>query len=125
MKKLCIVLLGVIGLITSCGNSVETPQQGLAVIATLYAQRDFDTLVRTRYAEIYKAEDEAQIQLLVERFSSRFANEEHIASAIAAYEEAAKLEPILSENGTVALFKLKAGSLKISLMKNGKWGFHL
>ena len=58
-------------------------------------------------------------------FVLRDSNEEQLEEAIAAYREAAKLEPTLSEDGTVAQFTLEQGVMKISTMKNGKWGFHL
>ena len=124
MKK-SVVLLCVIGMFAACGNEVETPQQGLQAIADLYAAGDFDTLIRTRYAEIDKAKDEAQIQQLIERFTTRFADETQRARAVASYEEAAAMQPTLSENGTVATFQIEEGTVKISMKKDGKWGFHL
>ena len=39
----------------------ETPNEGLTAIIKLYETKDFDTLVRERYAELHKAKSEAKL----------------------------------------------------------------
>ncbi len=103
----------------------ETPAQALHAIIQLYEARDFDSLIRTRYAEIAKAENEAQIVSLVDRFKSTFQNEDTLKEGIATYQSALEITPELSEDGRVATFKLDGGFIKLSRMADAKWGFHL
>ncbi len=46
----------------------ETPNEGLTAIIKLYETKDFDTLVRERYAELHKAKYEAEVVVLIEKF---------------------------------------------------------
>ena len=103
----------------------ETPAQAIQSIIRLYEARDFDSLIRTRYAEIFKAENEAQIQGLVDRFDTRFQDESALEEAISTYRAALQGAPTLSEDGTVATYQLSQGFIKLSRMPDGKWGFHL
>jgi len=112
--------------IVGCKSSEsETPVQGIQSIIQLYEARDFDSLIRTRYAEIYKAENEEQIQILIDRFTTRFQDEHKLNEAISTYKSVLQLTPELSENDTVAIFRLDNGFIKLSQMPNGNWGFHL
>jgi hypothetical protein len=106
-------------------NESETPNQAIQSIIQLYEARDFDSLIRTRYAEIWKAENEEQIQMLIDRFTTRFQVENKLNEAISTYKSVLQLTPELSENDTVAIFRLDNGFIKLSQMPNGKWGFHL
>ncbi len=103
----------------------ETPVEAIQSIIKLYEARDFDSLIRTRYAEIYKAENEVQVQKLIDRFTTRFEDEAKLNEAISTYKSVLELTPELSKNNTVAIFRLDNGFIKLSKMKNGKWGFHL
>jgi hypothetical protein len=103
----------------------ETPNQGIQVIIDLYEARDFDTLIRTRYAEIDKAENNEQIQSLVDRLTTLFQNEDKLAEAISTYTSVLEATPELSEDGTVATFTVEERFIKLSKMQNGTWGFHL
>ena len=117
-----------------CGSKEETPenldrpetlQEAIQEIISLYESGDFDSLIRTRYAEIGKTEGEAQIEKLVERFSTRFADKKAIEEAVSTYRAALKAEPETSQDGKLTTFKLDQGIMKLSRMPSGKWGFHL
>ena len=110
---------------TNTRSAQETPVQAIGSIIALYKARDFDTLFRTRYAEIDKAETEEQIQSLIDRFASRFEGDEALNEAIATYTSVLNLTPDLTEEGTVATFQLDGGFIKLSKMPTGTWGFHL
>lgn len=110
---------------TNTRSAQETPVQAIGSIIALYKARDFDTLFRTRYAEIDKAETEEQIQSLIDRYASRFEGDEALNEAIATYTSVLTLTPELTEDGTVATFQLDGGSIKLSKMPDGTWGFHL
>lgn len=103
----------------------ETPVQAIRSIIQLYEGGDFDALIRTRYAEIWKAESEEQIQTLVDRFTTRFADEDLLAQAISTYQSVMEITPVLSENDTVAMFNMDHSFVKLSRMPDGNWGFHL
>lgn len=117
-----IILLSIVGCTPS---ESETPVEAVQSIIKLYEARDFDSLIRTRYAEIYKAENEVQVQKLIDRFTTRFEDEAKLNEAISTYKSVLELTPELSKNNTVAIFRLDNGFIKLSKMKNGKWGFHL
>ena len=117
-----IILLSIVGCTPS---ESETPVEAIQSIIKLYEARDFDSLIRTRYAEIYKAENEVQVQKLIDRFTTRFEDEAKLNEAISTYKSVLELTPELSKNNTVAIFRLDNGFIKLSKMKNGKWGFHL
>lgn len=103
----------------------ETPVQAIAAIIQLYEARDFDALIRTRYAEISKAENEQQVQKLIDRFATLFQGDDKLKEAISTYRSVLQVSPELSEDGTVATFKLDGAFVKLSQMPDGKWGFHL
>jgi hypothetical protein len=103
----------------------ETPIQAIGAIIQLHEARDFDSLVRTRYAEIWKAESEQQIQSLVDRFKTRYQDDDTLEQAISIYRSALQIAPELAEDGTVATFELNNGFIKLSQMPDGTWGFHL
>ena len=120
-----IVILASLCLGGCSSTETETPQQALQAIIDLYEARDFDLLIRTRYAEIDKADGENQIQQLVDRFAKRFASDTSLREAVNTYRKALKIQPVLSEKGTIATFRLETGFIKLSLQKNETWGFHL
>ena len=124
-KLLLTMTLVAICLIGCTSSEPETPAEAIQSIIELYEARDFDSLIRTRYAEIYKAENEEQIQMLIHRFTYRFQDETKLNEAISAYKSVLHLTPELSENDTVAIFRLDNSFIKLSQMKNGNWGFHL
>ena len=126
MTKLVLTIAIAVLSIVGCKSSEsETPVQGIQSIIQLYEARDFDSLLRTRYAEIYKAENQEQIQILIDRFTTRFQDENKLNEAISTYKSVLQLTPELSENDTVAIFRLDNGFIKLSQMPNGNWGFHL
>ncbi len=117
-----VVVLGLLG----CSSAEqETPTQAIQEIIKLYEIRDFDALIRTRYAEISKATNEQQVESLITRFTTRFGDEAVLNQAIATYKAALQITPEISEAGQVATFQLDQGFIKLSRMSDGKWGFHL
>jgi hypothetical protein len=126
VTKLLLITVITLLYIAGCTSSEsETPVKAVQSIIELYEAKDFDSLIRTRYAEIYKAENEEQVQMLIDRFTIRFQDDIKLNEAVATYKSALELTPELSENDTVAIFKLDNGFIKLSFMQNGKWGFHL
>ncbi len=126
--RTCIGAILSIIILSGCSkpsSETETPEDALQAIIQLYEKQDFDTLVRSRYAEIGKAESEEQVQGIIDRLKGRFSNEERRNQAIALYKSLLATSPELSENGTVAIYGLDQGFVKLSRMQDGKWGFHL
>lgn len=117
-----IVLLSIVGCTPS---EPETPVQAIQSIIKLYEAGDFDSLIRTRYAEIYKAENDEQIQMLIDQFKTRFRDENKLNEAISTYKSVLQLTPEISENDSMAIFNLDDKFIKLTRMTNGKWGFHL
>ncbi len=115
-------------IMSGCGkpsSEPESPQKALQTIIQLYETQDFDTLVRSRYAELGKAENEEQVQTIIDRLKGRFSDEQRRNQAIAIYKSLLTISPEMSENGTVAIYKMDQGFVKLSRMQDGKWGFHL
>jgi hypothetical protein len=125
MWSLAAAALCLVGCEPEAPEAPETPAQAIQSIIRLFEARDFDSLVRTRYAEISKAENEEQIQALVDRFETRFRDAAALEEAISTYRATLEGAPTLSEDGTVATFQLSRGFVKLSRMPDGKWGFHL
>ena len=126
--RICIGTMISIIILSGCGRSSkgpEAPEEALQAIIELYEKQDFDALVRSRYAEIGKAEGDKQVQALIDRFKERFSDEERRSQAIALYKSLLAMSPEISENGTVAVYRIDQGFVKLSRMPDGKWGFHL
>lgn len=126
MKKLLIFLVIFINFI-GCrdGSSVESPETAIKEIIKLYKAKDYETLIKTRYAELPKANSEFQIQFLTDKFQKRFSDKEKLNQAIKTYKSALKAPKEWSNGGNTVTFKLKEGFIMLSVMPNGKWGFHL
>ena len=103
----------------------ETPKQAISSIIKLYETEDFETLIKTRYAEISKAKDEGQVQSLIDKFKNAYSDKNKLKLAVSIYKSTLDLEPEMSDNGNVAKFMMKNNFIKLSRMDNGKWGFHL
>ena len=119
------VIIVALGLLGCSSAEQETPTQAIQEIIKLYEIRDFDALIRTRYAEISKTTNEQQVESLITRFTTRFGDEATLNQAIETYEAALQLTPEISEAGDVATFQLDQGFIKLSRMPDGKWGFHI
>ncbi len=126
MRRLSLPIAALLLFVAACGSPApETPGQGVQAIIELYEARDFDALVRTRYAEISKAETDEQVETLIERFRTRFADEAVLQQGISVYESLSSKTPELTEDGTVATYSVEGGFVKLSKMPDGRWGFHL
>lgn len=122
LPVLALVILSVAG----CGGGAEeTPAEALQAIIRLYEAEDYDALIRTRYAEIGKTNNEQQVQSLIDRLATTFADPTELDRALTTYRSALSVEPRYSEDGTVAIFELGHASLRLSRMPGGKWGFNL
>lgn len=95
----------------------------MQAIVSLYEQEDFETLIRSRYAEIWKAENEQQIQTIIDRFERRYADESKRKQTIDIYRSINFKSPEMSEDGSVASYRLDDSFIQLSRMPNGKWGF--
>ncbi len=129
-KNMLAAALSTVVFLGGCGGepgASETPGEALQAIIDLYESRDFDALIRDRYAEIGKAESEEQIRALIDRFAKRYADEEACKQAIALYRSLLSTSPKMAEEGDVATYVVDEGEafVKLSRMPNGKWGFHL
>ena len=132
MKQLFILLF--VFLVFSVSQArVETPGEALQIIITLYETRDFDTLIQERYAELYKAESQDEVKQLIDRFAKTFEDEDLLQEVIALYTQALSVPPEiqtnpapqLTETATMAIYNIGETTLKLYLLKTGKWGFHL
>ncbi len=121
-----VIMVGIVATgLVGCGSSAsETPPQALQAIIRLYEARDFDALIRTRYAELFKAEDESQIQELVNRFADLFQDADNLNEAISTYQSALGVTPAITDD-SVAVYDLNGRSFRMSRMQDGRWGFHL
>lgn len=126
MKKLSILLVMLL-IFLGCrdGDTLESPEQAIKEIIKLYKAEDYVTLIRTRYAELPKADNEMQIKFLTDRFTKRFSDKEKLKQAIKTYKSALKAPKEWSNGGNNVTFKLEKGFIMLSVMPNGKWGFHL
>ena len=122
---LLVAAVCLVGCTASEPSAPETPAQGISAIIGLYEAGDFESLVRTRYAEIGKAESEEQIVALIDRFEMRFGEMERYAETLQGFVLAKDVEAEISEDGTTAIYRLERGRLKLSRLPSGKWGFHM
>ncbi len=63
-----VVALGLLGCTSA---EPETPTQAIQEIIKLYESQDFESLIRTRYAEISKATNAQQVESLITRLPSK------------------------------------------------------
>ncbi len=124
-KNAVTIIIVALGLLGCSSAEQETPTQAIQEIIKLYEIRNFDALIRTRYAEISKTTNEQQVASLITRFTTRFGDEATLSQAIETYKAALQITPEISEAGQVATFQLDQGFIKLSRMSDGKWGFHL
>jgi hypothetical protein len=104
-------------------DTPETPREALLELIGYDEAGNFDGLIRTRYSEIAKAKTDAQVQTLVAQFSRRFGDKNALAQAIQTYKSALEIEPEISEDGPLAIYNLEQGTVVLSRMPNGMWGF--
>lgn len=130
MKKILLSIIVMLAVVlfsnsTKSLDATENITSGLQEIINLYETRDFDKLIRTRYAEIYKAESEEQILVLIGQFKTRYSNEDMLNRVIDLYKSLLDKTPEFSDDNKTATFNLDNGFVKFSLMSDGRWGFHL
>lgn len=113
------------GEVSNATSKAETPEEAIRVISEILRSGDFDTLVKTRYAEIGKAENEEQVEQLVRKFEEEFSDPQRVKETIADFMKAIEGSPTFSADGTMATFEADFGQLKLSRMDSGLWGFHL
>lgn len=103
----------------------ETPHEAISAIITLFESQQWESLIRNRYAELYKTESEEQVQSLIDRYDSMFSDDLKRQQAIDLYKSALNIDPVFSDENEVAQFNLESGFIKLSRMDSGLWGFHL
>ncbi len=103
----------------------ETPAEAMEAIISLIQAKDYEALIRTRYAEIGKANGEAQIQTLIDRMRTTYEADENAATVIANYREALAQVTAVSATDEVVDYSISTGVVKLSRMPDGNWGFHL
>ena len=134
MKIFIILLLAILSITPYALAGEETPQEGVQSIIKLYEEKNFDILIRERYAEIYKAEAEGKVDVLIKRYSQKLSNDEKkLQQIIQILKRFSKVTPVLTVNPNPAVtetdkmaeFRDKKDTYKLYLLKTGKWGFHL
>ena len=133
MNKLLFVLLSLFFVCQASLAAEESPEEGLNEIISLYKSKNFDILIKERYTEIYKAKNDKEVESLIMLFSKKMENVKRYKQTIALLEsiDLTNIEisknpsPQLTETKKMAVFRLKNGTYKLYLQKNGKWGFHL
>ncbi len=140
MVKRLLANLTAVLMLVACDNSQqeerdtqETPQEGLAAIIALYNARDFETLIHERYTELYKAENEGQVALVIARHAERLSDEYTLARAIDLLESidpdsvvlSGAAIPLPSETGEMATFSMGDQEYRLYRQLDGKWGFHM
>ena len=128
MRNVVVRLLMALVCLVGCGGDstgTETPAEAVREIIRLYEARDFESLVRTRYAELSKAESEQQVHALIDRFQERYRDEATLNQATLRYRSLLEMTPEITNDGNTATFNLGEGFVKLTRMPNGMWGFHL
>ena len=112
----------------------ESAADGLKAIVHLYETKDYDKLVRERYAEIHKAKNEGEVKELIQMFIDGFGDRKMFEAQVEKLKAALKSTPAVSdkgyspqmtETGETAVFKTDKGEVRLYKLKSGKWGFHL
>jgi hypothetical protein len=113
----------------------ESPKEGAAAILKLLADRNYADLLKTRYTEWFKAEEEGDEDKAIKQLSAMF--EKNHGTLVSVYEQLATAEfelgtndhPLKTETGTIATATIKVGGkeapFRLYQMKSGQWGFHL
>ena len=103
----------------------ETPHQAIGNIIELVESENAESLVKQRYAELEKAENPSQINQLIERFEKILKNPEKKSQMVEQYSQALEVAPVFEENGHLALIEIGTGTIRMSKMADGRWGFRL
>lgn len=133
MKLLYVLLFLLLALGPNAFAGEETPHQAVQSIINLYEAKDFSTLIRERYTEIYKAEAAGKVDELIKKYTQRLSSETKLQQVISQYLKLLEVEakittnpiPRETESDSMALFSLEADTYKLYLQKTGKWGFHM
>lgn len=109
--------------LVNADTAAETPEQGLNAIVELYKNQDWEGLVNERCVDAHHAATEEAKKELVAQLSSQFSEADTLSALVTSYEAALAAKPQIESEGTVAIFASDAGSVKLSKMENGVWGF--
>lgn len=133
MKHFILIFLFAFGFNAQIFANEETPYQAIKEIMNLYKTKDFETLVKDRYAELHKAKSDTEVQKVIQMFSKKFSGDKILNRILAIYEITLAITPEIVENpnpqitetNKMAIFKMEKGEMKLYLLKTGKWGFHI
>lgn len=133
MKIISILFVAMLCFVSSVHAGQETPKEGIKSIIALFQAKDFDTLIRERYSEIYKAQAVGKVDELINRVTKRFSNQKRLARSIQVFKRALDVEPEIminpapreTETDKMASFNVQDGPVVIYLQKSGKWGIHM
>jgi hypothetical protein len=111
----------------------ETPQEGLKAIDECYKTKNFDKLVKERYAELHKCKNANEVQQVIDMFKKRFSNDKILKQISEIHAKALQVKPEISTNkhpqesetDKMAKFKVDKITIRLYLLKTGKWGFHM
>lgn len=131
--KLSIPLLALMLLAMTSGCArEESATEGLHAIIDLYKAGNYEVLVKERYAELFKAKDDAQVEQLVAHFAKRFSNEAKLKQALEMLSEISKVAPEVTPVTKDTPFgATKSASFDFGeerpyvlwLLPSGKWAF--
>ena len=98
------------------GSPVETARAMLAAAEAA----DWETYVTCFYGELHKARSQADVDMLVSQFRDRWSDE-----VIKGLRSAVTIEPVMSDDGQRAEFRLDEGLFTLYRTQGGLWKFHL
>jgi hypothetical protein len=132
MKKIISIFALMLLVVSSSYAKEETASEGLKAIINCYKTGNFDTLVKERYAELFKAKNEAEIEKIIAYFSKRFSNKEKLDQVVAMFTEISKATPVVTPVtkkppfGATKVAKFDFGKKRpyvLWLLPSGKWAF--
>lgn len=104
----------------------ETCMQGGSPVETVSAMLaaaeagDWDTYVRCFYGELDRVRSPADVEMLIARYRERWADE-----VLHGLRRVVTMEPVLSEDGRRAEYRLEEGVFTLYLYDEGDWKFRL
>ena len=120
-----VILLVVASVPVGFGCS-RSQSQSISPTATLYSMLEaaetgnWETYVDEYYGEQHKYKSPSDRDKLVSRFRDKWGSQ-----VIAGLKEASQVEPVLTEDGTQAIFQLSNGEFILYKNEQGDWTFHL
>lgn len=132
MKTFISALALIFFTIPSSYGKEESATEGLKAITELYKTGNYKVLVKERYAEIFKAKNDAEIEKLIAYFAKRFSDKEKLDKVLKMFAEISKvvpeIKPVTKKTpfGATKVAKFDLGKNRpyvLWLLPSGKWAF--